>query len=142
MSVNTYQLRIYRKNEEGVRIPWVIVLDHERTVLDERIDEVALARMQSAAAWYPDGGGQEQPKKNLMRGGQDAREFRAKVAFWVTKDADNPFPGTDELRNAYFDEVTRLEESFKTRGKVCPSCEKGRVIRNYTSRLSKLLGLS
>lgn len=62
-----------------------------------------------------------------------------KVGEWVVASIEqNPLPGTDELRAAYFEAERLMKEKHAADGTVCKPCEAGALIRKYRAKLDAL----
>ena len=116
------KLRIFRL-KDGVRIPYVIELDGELTVIAEYADVTVV--------------------DHITEGRRDDRHDDAvkrivtAVARWSARAiTDNPIPGTDDLRQQFFSERDALEKSFKDAGRDCPGCEISKLMRRYRDKLS------
>ena len=104
------RLRIFRL-QDGVRVPWTIELDNELTVLAE----------------YPSATSAAAPPTDPIA--------HAMAKWAVAEIAENPIPGTDDLRAQYFSEVEALHATYAETGQTCPGCELGDVQRRYRLKL-------
>lgn len=58
---------------------------------------------------------------------------------WVTRlVADNPIPGTDDLRAEYFEAEAAMKAKHESDGTVCKPCETGALMRKYRAKLESL----
>lgn len=111
------RLRIFRL-ENGTRVPYVLELDSLYTVINEYPVPSHEADLPPAV--------QHRPASNAMTA----------VASWATESiTDNPIPGTDDLRSAFFAEKAALYKSHEEKGTQCPGCEVGRLLRKYRDML-------
>ena len=82
------KLRIFRMRD-GVRIPYVLELDHELTVLAEYADTTEVNHVAAGRSGLT-------PRRNAD---SPARRISTAMSKWCTKAVEeNPLPGTDELR--------------------------------------------
>lgn len=144
-------IRVFRRNRiTGERSPWVIVLDHELTIVREYEPETEPSGSS--------GGATEQPQATAtavstgyaddsgwLHGGTPGpvslaaaavSAGYADVARWATEEVvENPIPGTDALRREFFDARRSLIKFHEDNGTVCPSCELGNLLRQYKEKL-------
>ncbi len=105
------------------RVPYTIELDEQLTVIAEyadtsALDHVAMGRKPEAEASSPE------RRKAML------------VARWTTPAVDvNPIPGSEELRQEFFEAKRKLDEQHGVKG--CPSCKLGPLIRQYREKLEK-----
>lgn len=117
-----HRMRIYRVDEAGVRVPWVMELDTGQEVVSEAPvtpsrPEVAVARASQNVVDTPD------------------RRKQIATSKWQTESiAENPIPGTDDLRASYFQDLEKLQASYDGE---CPACEIGRLMRSYKEILEE-----
>jgi hypothetical protein len=117
------RLKIFRL-KDGVRIPYVIELDHELTVIHEYADTTAIDHAREGRA--PRRQRDDDPQKEMLR----------TMSRWVTQSIqDNPIPGTDELRQSYVDDLNELTGDYSKVGKECPTCDISQLIRRYRDKL-------
>jgi len=120
----THLLRVFRMHGEQ-RVPYVIELDAQRTIVSEYVDKAAAgqaAPVVSDAAAAP-------PRET------SPERFKAlTMARWSTPAVkENPIPGSEELREEYLRDREKLEASYGSSG--CPSCEHGKLIRAFRAKL-------
>jgi len=118
------KLRFFRL-EGRSRVPYIMELDHELTVVAEYEDakgsRTAAARVRRAVET-------EAPAKKIAR----------IMARWCTKSVEsNPIENTDGLREKYFEEFDALTEKFAAKKKSCPGCEVGKLMRRYREKLKE-----
>lgn len=113
----------YFRIVDGKRIPHMMELDAEMTVITEyadmsAVDHVAKGRTDTADEMSPD------------------RKKAHTMARWATKAVDeNPIPGTEDLRVAYMEELEQLKASYADQ--PCPPCKQGELIRKYRTKLER-----
>ena len=121
------KLRIFRI-KDGVRIPYVLELDHELTVLAEYADTTEVDHIRE---------GRRNPRKPRVAD-SPARRIATAMSKWATERvADNPIPGTDDLRDEYFKELEALETKYADKESKCPACEIGKLMRRYREKMEK-----
>tara|TARA_R110002110_G_C13437135_1_gene715780 strand:+ start:1826 stop:2179 length:354 start_codon:yes stop_codon:yes gene_type:complete len=105
----------------GVRVPYTIELDSQSTVIAEYTattdtdHAVAVRRSRT-----------ESPVKGAAR----------TMARWATRAVeDNPISGTDDLRSQYFIELDKMVKAHSSKGRSCPGCEIGKLIRRFRGKL-------
>ena len=117
------RLRIFRM-KDGLRIPYTIELDDTLTVVAEYADMTELEHIAAGRRNRPASEVNEERRKGML------------VARWATEAViENPIPGTDQLREDYFDSLRELKEQFAARGEKCPGCKMGALIRSFREKL-------
>lgn len=120
-------LRIFRLNEAGERIPYVLELDHELTVMSEYADHTAANHVAAGRS-----------TKKAKRADTKGRRIALAIARWVTQSVeDNPIPGTDAMRDTYFEELDALHRYHAQNGSECKPCDVGVLIRQHRTKLEK-----
>jgi hypothetical protein len=118
------RLRIFRL-KDGKRIPYTIELDNELTVVAEYADTTDL----------------DHPVQGRSTRSEEMAPERKKamtMARWATKAvAQNPIPGTEDLREDFFTDLENLQSKHITAGTTCPACEVGKLVRRYRARLEE-----
>lgn len=116
------KLRFFRL-EGHQKVPYIMELDHELTVVAEYEDKKSTRTTSAHARRAQE---MEAPAKKVAR----------VMARWCTKAVkENPIEGTDGLRKAYFKEFDALTEKFASKNKTCPGCEVGKLMRGYREKL-------
>jgi hypothetical protein len=119
--------------EDGRRIPRVMELDHNLTFIDEYDagtppKNPVQAPPPEAKAAPVTAGVHETPE----------RQRAHLVARWSTRMvADNPIPGTDDMREMFFAEVEAVKKKYTEKYKECPPCVIGQIIRKYRAQLEE-----
>lgn len=99
-------------------MPYTIELDDELTVIAEY-------------AAVPDP--ENAPPPRDSRSSNVARA----MARWTTEAiTENPIPGTDDIRQAYFDAKQALLAEHEAAGTECPGCEIGKLMRQFKDKLN------
>ena len=118
----THLLRVFRMHGDQ-RVSYVIELDAQRTIVAEYVDQPAA--------------GQAAPVVAAAAPPRDTSPERFKaltMARWSTPTVkENPIPGSEELREEYLRDREKLEASYGSSG--CPSCEHGKLIRAFRTKL-------
>ena len=126
------KLRIFRI-KDGVRIPYVLELDHELTVISEYAD----AEVSRHVA--------EGRSERLRRADSATNRLRTIMARWFSEHVEeNPLPGTDPYREDYWHELAELKAKFEAKKQKCPGCEISKLQQRYREKLRQagLLDLS
>lgn len=105
----TRKLRIFRMIDDA-RVPFVIELDHQLTVISEKPDQEAFHR--------------------VVYGRTDEPNTRT-MTVWSTMEVANPIPGTEELRAKYQEELQAMHKRAADNHTICKPCEVGKLIRRY-----------
>lgn len=121
MSVSR-KLRIFRL-DDGKRVPYILELDKDRTVIAEYIDNSGIDRSEAA-----------------LRSGESsqnpARRIAAIMSKWCAKSiVENPIPGTDDIRSDFLDAHDRLVAEHAGSKKGCPACKLGGLQRKFRNLL-------
>jgi hypothetical protein len=116
------RLKLFRVNESGIRIPWILEIDDDRTVIKEAPEEGAqLIVPTQVTARSPVQREESDPERQKM----------GVMARWCTSGIKvNPIPGTDTLRARFFEDLAALEASYTTET-PCPPCLRGKLMRRY-----------
>ena len=150
------QLTVYR-SIGGQRIPFVVEIDAEMTVVADR---QAITADQPSAVYstanrpgiasdvlerYPD---LDNPlfsagvvSEGTLANGEKTKFYNPTqldiaVATWATPGIiENPIPGTDDLRAEFFEAETTMRAAYANSGADCPACDLGSLIRQYRSKL-------
>lgn len=109
----TKKIKVYRVDPTTkLRVAWVLELDDQRTVVNEYEETIPIGTSR----------GEETPSR---------RKENAMTRWTVKEIADNPIPGTDELRAKYLTEVDAVNAAYARKGVSCPGCKIGGIIRRY-----------
>ena len=120
-------MKIFRV-EDGVRIPYIIELDQELTVMAEYADRTVQKHVSD--------GRRSHRKPRVPDSPQ--RKVSLIMNRWVTEAIEeNPIPGTDDLRDEYFRKRTELHEEAAREGRDCPPCELSKLMRRYRETLTE-----
>lgn len=115
------KIRIFRVDKgTGERVPWVIELDGELTVIAE----------------YQAGGSTMGVTIPISEEATPATLSPShSVARWAVEEVENPLPGTDDLRADYFAARRSLVKRHEDGGSVCPPCELRDLLWHYKEKL-------
>jgi len=113
--------------EDGVRVPYILELDQELTVMTEYADRSVQKHVSD---------GRRSHRKRRMPD-SPTRKVALIMSRWVTEAIENPIPGTDELRDAYVAERVELHEAAARDGRDCPPCDLSRLMRRYREILEE-----
>lgn len=115
MSKHT-QLKVYRMID-GRRVPQILVIDSNRTVVDEWLEEP------------PD------VARSGAESGGKMTSFHVQFATWTTSGTPTPWPELDDLRAAYFAERDNLIKYLEENGSDCIDCKVGAVMVKYRQKI-------
>lgn len=111
---------------DGVRVPYVMELDSELTVISEYADTTHVNHVREGR------GGGRRPRED------PERRVLMVIARWVSESVtENPIPGSDDLRDKYFRDLRALQDKHIERGSRCPNCEIGKLMRRYREMLQE-----
>ena len=117
------KLRIYRV-KDGVRIPYVLELDHELTVIAEYADAVVSKHVADGRATRDE------------RRSSSVDKLRTTMAKWFSEHTEeNPIPGTDPYRQDYWDDLASLKAEFAAKQQKCPGCKISQLQQRYREKL-------
>ena len=121
-------LKFYRI-QDGVRVPYVMELDAELTVVSEYADTTHLQHVVD---------GRRSPGARRVEDENPERRKSMIIARWVSESvAENPIEGTDEIRDSYFEDLRALRDKHIERGSRCKPCDVGKLMRRYREILEE-----
>lgn len=121
------RIKIFRI-EGGVRIPYTIDLDQEMTVIAEYADRTVHRHVVDGRRSHEKPRTPESP----------ARKIALIMNRWVTKQVEtNPIPGTEDLRDRYFDELAAMHTVAALEGSACKPCDISKLMRRYREILEQ-----
>lgn len=140
---------------DGIRTPYKITLDRLRNVISDEVDRDALERIKAnpfilarhridagpdthTALLQAQGLHRQVTDKGVLITRTPPDEWSTKFDQWLKKDQPNPFPGTDELRVSYYQELDDVEARIAAGN--CPGCEIIKTQVSYRERLRTQLG--
>ncbi len=151
----TIRIDVYRPLN-GIRTPYILLLDQRRNVVSDEVDEAALNRIlespyllgrhlvdeapgvsvQAAQTMRKMGLHAEHGPRGLVVSRVAPSEFSSNFSKWLVSTRPNTFEGTDALRAAYFAEKKALDK--KVKAGECAPCELSALIATYRAQLKAL----
>lgn len=115
------KLKIFRI-EGGVRMPWILELDHQATVIHEYQDTATLDHVTAG----------RRPRREMT----PVKKAGLALAQWLSRSREeNPLPGSDDLRIQYFKDVDDKTAEFVEKGLKCPQCQLSPLVKRYRAKL-------
>ncbi len=143
---------------DGLRTPCLIVLNRQRDVIFDGVDEEALAQIKASphrlarhrlepAAMDPKtaveqaGLQRHVTEKGILLSREPLDEWGQKFEAWLDSSKPSPFrdPESERLRIAYFEE--KVDTELRIAAGNCPGCELNRLQVEYRLKLRKAQGL-
>jgi len=131
----TRPLRIYRIGEEGIRVPYILTLDNQMTVLSEDIDAALLAKinMYAPSPARPAVVPLDTPSTVQASRAADgtttvhrATSMEQDIAAFFAG-VGNKFPEHRDILEAFNADVKAATDATG----ACPSCKRGGIIRKH-----------
>jgi hypothetical protein len=113
MTGKTTRLQLYRM-VNGVRTPCYLVLDQTLLVVEEGMATVPVAA--------------PPPVRSPQA---------ASIEEWFVREFDNPLPGSDALREAFFAEEAAAKERHLQENTPCPPCVLSSIMNRFRAKLQQ-----
>jgi len=143
----------------GIRTPYVIKLDRMRNVVSDEVDSAELARIKNnpfllarhriqqgdarteahAALIQSQGLHKYVTDSGIVISREPPDEWTTQFEAWLDSGKPNPFPGTEDLRTEYFQEVSDVQERINAGN--CPGCELTKTQVRFRVKLRTHLAL-